>query len=230
MNISLLQHVPFEGPGQIASWCREKGHDLRSIRLYDGEAPPVPQEYDMLVVMGGPMSVHDEQLYPWLKTEKRAIAEAIAGAKKVLGICLGAQLLAHVLGSRVYAHAHKEIGWYPIQWTTAGRESRLFAAESDRLNVFHWHGETFDLPAGCEHLAFSEACQLQAFSCDQRVVGLQFHIEVAADDVQAMIEHGRHELGAAPYIGTEKELTGHLAGYQDIYNQIRHLLNRMESL
>jgi GMP synthase-like glutamine amidotransferase len=230
MKISLIQHVAFEGPGRILPWCLEKGHDLQRILLYNGEAPPSPQDYDMLIVMGGPMSANDEPLYPWLKTEKRAIAEAITGGKKVLGICLGAQLLAHVLGSRVYANAHKEIGWYPIQWTRAGRASRLFSAESDRLQVFHWHGETFDLPAGCEHLAFSEACQQQAFSYDQRVVGLQFHIEMGAEEVQAMIEHGRHELVAAPYIDTEKELAGHSAWYRDIYCQIRHLLNHMESL
>jgi GMP synthase (glutamine-hydrolysing) len=176
------------------------------------------------------MSVNDELIHPWLRTEKRVIADAIADSKKVLGICLGAQLLANVLGSRVYANAHKEIGWYPIHWTKAGRDSMLFAVESERLQVFHWHGETFDLPAGCEQLAFSEACQQQAFSYDHRVIGLQFHIEVGPQEVQAMIEHGRHELVAAPYIGTETQMSGQPAWYQDIHYQIRHLLNHLESL
>lgn len=230
MRISLLQHVPFEGPGRIASWCRTHKHDLRRLLLYDGEVPAAPHEYDMLIVMGGPMSVGDEHIYPWLKTEKQAIAAAVAGGKKVLGICLGAQLLANVLGSRVYPNAHKEIGWFPVTITDAGRQSKLFIDGVDTLQVFHWHGDTFDLPPECEHLAFSQACRQQAFRYGDRVVGLQFHLEVGPDDVQTMIANGRHELVSGPFIENETHLAGQTSWFHDLHARMQHLLNHMESL
>ena len=229
MKISLWQHVPFEGPGRIAPWCRENGHDLQRVRLYDGESPPAAHEYDMLIGMGGPMSVGDEQVHPWLKAEKLARAAAMAGGKTVLGICLGAQLLAEVLGGRVYANVHKEIGWFPITLTEAGRRSRLFGNGADTMLVFHWHGDTFELPPGCDHLAFSEACRQQAFCFKDQVVGLQFHLEVGPDDVHARSDNCRHELVEGPFIEKEPGVAGRAAWFHDINGWINNLLNQMQA-
>lgn len=145
MNIHYLQHVPFEDLGMIADWIDENGYHSRVSRLYQGEALPNVNDIDWLIVMGGPMGVYDEDQYPWLVDEKRCIERAIAKGRVVLGICLGAQLIANVLGARVYPHTRKEIGWFPITLTREGAQSPLFTELPSPFEVFHWHGDTFDL-------------------------------------------------------------------------------------
>ena len=140
------------------------------------------------------MSIHDEDIYPWLRAEKTLITAAIREGKKVLGICLGAQLIAAVSGARVYPNPQKEIGFWPVRWTEAagkGRPEEIF---------FHWHGETFDLPAGARLLASTKACVNQAFLLGDGVLGVQFHPEVTPEIIRAMIAHEGHELVDAPYI------------------------------
>jgi GMP synthase-like glutamine amidotransferase len=153
--------------------------------------------------MGGPMSVNDEADHPWLRSEKQALREAIAMDMPVLGVCLGAQLIASALGARVYRNAVKEIGWFPVQGVQGADSAFAFPSDS---TVFHWHGETFDLPHGAIHLARSEACKHQAFLFKRNVMGLQFHLEMTADSLRAIVENCRSELIAGPYVQSEPEL------------------------
>src|SRR6185312_12926768 len=185
MRIECLQHVPFEGPGNIQAWAAERGHDFHIVRLYAEERLPELDSFDMLVVMGGPMSVHDEAYYEWLRPEKALVAECVKQKKFVLGVCLGSQLLAEVLGTMVYRNGVKEIGWFPIQLKTGA--VGLFCNF-----VLHWHGETYNLPPGCTLLAESEGCAVQAFE-HPSALGLQFHLEVTADGLAALISHCGNE-------------------------------------
>jgi len=157
--------------------------------------------------MGGPMSVHDEDQYDWLTEEKKFIEKAIVRGKKVIGICLGAQLIAEVLGSRVYKNSEKEIGWMPVQLTEEGKKSSVFSDFADGQTVFHWHGETFDLPNSAIQLARTEACEQQAFLYDGHVLGLQFHMESTEETVAALIKNCADELTqGGKYIQTPEQL------------------------
>ncbi|WP_295882901.1 type 1 glutamine amidotransferase [uncultured Thiohalocapsa sp.] len=228
MQIHVLQHVPFEGPAGIADWAQRRGHALAVSQLYAGDALPAPGEFDRLVVMGGPMSVGDAHAYPWLADELRFIADAIASGKSVVGVCLGAQLIAAALGARVYRHAHKEIGWVPVRLAARGRALDLCDGLPAEQTVFHWHGDTFDLPAGAVHLAQSEACANQAFLVGGRVLGLQFHLESTPASVAALCEHcadeivpGRWVQSAAEMRAAEPEL------YAGIGRTLELLLDRL---
>ena len=200
MRLHVLQHVPFEGLGHIDSWIRRRGHRLTLSRLYEGAKLPDPEAFDRLVILGGPMNIHEEAAYPWLVEEKALIKAALAAGKSAVGICLGAQLLADGLGSRVYAGSHREIGWFPVRLTAAGRRTALTEGLPAETTVFHWHGDTFDLPPGAVHLFASEACANQAFLCDNRILGLQFHLESTPETVQQLLTHCRDELVPGPFI------------------------------
>lgn len=194
MNVHYLQHVAFEGLGSIEAWVRRGGHTLGATHFYRGDPLPAVDAMDLLVVMGGPMNIYEEADYPWLVDEKRFIERAITAGRRVLGICLGAQLVADVLGARVYANAEKEIGWFPVEKTESAAASSLFAAFPAQLDVFHWHGDTFDIPAGAARVARSAGCANQAFVYDERIVGLQFHLETTPDSARQIIAHGAGDL------------------------------------
>jgi GMP synthase-like glutamine amidotransferase len=199
MRFYCLQHVAFETPGLLTGVIREKGYSLRTIAVYDHEPLPSTADFDGLIIMGGPMSIHDEDMYPWLRAEKALIEAAIRERKKVLGICLGAQLIAAVSAARVYPNPQKEIGFWPVRWTEAGKVMQRWGTEEV---FFHWHGETFDLPAGALLLASTTACVNQAFLLGDKVLGVQFHPEVTPEIIRAMIAHEGHELVDAAYIQT----------------------------
>ena len=200
MRLHVLQHVPFEGLGHIDSWIRRRGHRLTLSRLYEGAKLPDPEAFDRLVILGGPMNIHEEAAYPWLVEEQALIKAALAAGKSAVGICLGAQLLADGLGSRVYAGSHREIGWFPVRLTAAGQRTALTEGLPAVTTVFHWHGDTFDLPPGAVHLFESEACANQAFLLDNRILGLQFHLESTPETVQQLLTHCRDELIPGPFI------------------------------
>jgi GMP synthase-like glutamine amidotransferase len=205
MRIHIVQHVPFEGPGLIAEWAAEQGHDL-DIGLAITESYPSPEVIDLLVVMGGPMDADDEIASPWLTAEKRFIAEAIAEGRLVLGICLGAQILAEVLGGRVKRAEQPEIGWYSVRLTGEGASEPLFDRWPDEVVVGHWHGDTFDLPLGLEPALSSEITPNQAFVFDDRVVGLQFHLEWDERTLNALISESADDLDDdGPTIMTAEE-------------------------
>ena len=189
MRIHWLQHVPFEGVGSIAAWALGRGFPLTGSRLFAGDLLPPLTAFDLLVVMGGPMSANDEMVHAWLNAEKRFIDQAIKAGKSVLGICLGAQLIASAAGARVYPNDHKEIGWFPVERTARASETAVGRILAQRTEVFHWHGETFDLPRGAVHLARSEGCLHQAFALGNRIVGLQYHLETTPASARALIAH-----------------------------------------
>lgn len=191
MKICCIQHVPFEKPGMIARWANLHGHAFTIAHPYAGESFPAVSEADMLVLMGGPMGVYEEARYPWLKAEKNWIEKAIQAGKKILGVCLGAQLVANVLGAKVYPHTQKEIGWFPVFPANPNPSDDWYARLFDpAVTVFHWHGDTFELPAGAVHHVCSTACQHQLFSWSSQVLGLQFHLEVSEEDIQSMLNAG----------------------------------------
>lgn len=207
LRIHYFQHEPYEGPGCIREWAEKENHLLSSTRLYDGENPPAVHEIDLLIIMGGSMGIYDEADYPWLIDEKKYLKDAIDTGKAVLGICLGAQLLAGVLGAKVNRAKYKEIGWFPIRKTEAGRSSTLLQSMPDRLNVFHWHGDQFDIPQGCVSFAESDACPNQLFQFGDRVAGLQFHFEATVDSISRMLEDAGEELEeAVPYVQTKSDI------------------------
>ncbi len=187
MKIHYFQHVPFEGLGCIEQWATAGGHDLSVTRFHLDEAVPALDEIDWLIVMGGPMNIYEEAEYPWLAREKQFIGQAIQSGKVVLGICLGAQLIADVLGGRVTSNAHKEIGWFPIELTAEATASPLFDFLPPGLAAFHWHGDTFALPQGAVRIARSEACENQAFLHGKSVVGLQFHLEFTSRSLATIL-------------------------------------------
>jgi len=222
VKIHALQHVPFEGLGHIAAWAKALRYPVSVTRMDLGDPYPVLDELDCLIILGGPMNIYEEDRFPWLGMEKRFIAQAIAAHKKVLGICLGSQLIADVLGAKVYAGKSKEIGWFPIQITAAGRT--LFTTLPADLTVFHWHGDTFEMPAGAIHIATSAACPNQAFLFDNHVLGLQFHLEATPASVQALVENCGDELVEGPFIQTAGEILGQTDMFTVIHRVMGDLL------
>ncbi|HEY4060309.1 MAG TPA: type 1 glutamine amidotransferase [Puia sp.] len=210
MRFHCLQHVPFETAGILGDRILEKGHSLTYTPFYRGNVLPPATAFDGLVIMGGTMSVHDEAEFPWLRAEKELIATAIRQKKKVLGICMGAQLIAEVSGGRVYSSPHKEIGFAPVRWTAAAGQRFPGLKAADARPVFHWHGETFDLPPGAVLLASTPACKNQAFLLGDHVLAVQFHPEVTAGIVRDMVFHEGHELITAPYIQSAGEMFSQL--------------------
>ncbi len=222
MRAHYLQHVPFEGLGSIEPWLLQHGYTITCTRLFDSEPLPDIDDVDFLIVMGGPMSVNDEDDYPWLATEKTFISRFIKSEKPVLGICLGAQLIAVAMGAEVFANSEKEIGWFPIEAIRpAGHEVFQFPTTNQ---VFHWHGETFHLPDGAVRLAKSDACDNQAFQLGDHVIGLQFHLETTEDSAKTLIVNCRHELVQATHVQSEAEL---LSAPQQHYACINRLMDEV---
>jgi GMP synthase-like glutamine amidotransferase len=221
MRVHILQHVAFEGPGNILQWLASRHAKVSTTRLFASESLPSLDEFDAIIALGGPMSVNDEETLPWLNQEKVLLRDSVHSGKAVLGICLGAQLIASALGARVYAGEQKEIGWFPVRPIAHMTDSFSFSGE---VNAFHWHGETFDLPSGAIHLAESEACLHQAFQVGERAIGLQFHLETTPESAASIISNCRHELVRAKYVQTEDQL---LAVEASRYNDINALMSRV---
>lgn len=180
MRVLIFRHVPFEGAGLIAPALEARGIRVEYADLYrEPDCSPDWQSAAGLVFMGGPMSANDDLSY--VRRELAILEEALRTAKPVLGVCLGAQLLARAAGARVYPNPVKEIGWAPVYWTEAAQRDRLFHGLNSPETVLHWHGETFDLPAGAEWLAWSDACRNQAFRLGPCAYGLQYHLEVTPE-------------------------------------------------
>ncbi len=228
MNIHYLQHVPFEGLGSIEPWSVKNGHRLTRSRLYLNDNFPLISNIDWLIIMGGPMSVNDTIAYPWLNDEMAFIEQAIAAQKTILGICLGAQLIAGVLGSKVYPNSQKEIGWFQVEKVKTARESKIGKTMADVITPFHWHGETFDLPPGAVHLAESRACELQAFVYKDRVIGLQYHLETTMQTAKMLIQHCSHEIEKAPYIQSRSKMLAEPSHFTKINREMERLLDYLQ--
>ncbi len=206
MNIHIIQHVSFEPPAMIAEWAEMREYPVTYSFTFEKNIHwPSVNDIDMLVIMGGPMSVDDEDKFEWLKAEKAFIKEVIASGEIVLGICLGSQLLAEALGAKVYPNKEKEIGFFPVTKTREGKRDEVFSNSPESWNVFHWHGDTFDLPDEAVHLFESAACKHQVFR-KGNCTGIQFHPEVNSALLRSMIDNERHELVKADHVQTEKEI------------------------
>ncbi len=230
MHIHALTHVPFEGLGHIAHWIQARGHHCTTTSLYADESLPTPDQFDRLIIMGGPMNIDEEQQHPWLVRDKYFLKKTIDAGRSIIGICLGAQLLADALGASVRAGLHKEIGWFPLNLTSAGQSSSLFQGQNPSPLVFHWHGDTFDLPTNAIHLAASAGCRNQAFLAEGRFLGLQFHLEATPDAVYNLVEHCRHELVPGSFIQTEEALcSAPLQRYQAINVLMEHILDNLDT-
>lgn len=228
MRIHALQHVDFEGLGHIGAWIENQGHPLTLTRLFAGDPLPRLEAFDRLVIMGGPMNIYEDDRYPWLAAERALIRAAVEAGKSAVGVCLGAQLLADALGSKVFAGANKEIGWWPVRLLGNAQDAGLLAGLPEQPTVFHWHGDTFDVPPGAVQLAESEGCRSQAFVYDNRVLGLQFHLESTPDTVRSILAHCGHELVPARYVQSEAEiLAADPALFADVNRMLETLLNRL---
>lgn len=221
LRIHCLLHVCFEGIGHIELWANKHTYSLSYTRLFEEVSFPNQDEFDMLVIMGGPMNIYEEDIYPWLVAEKEFIKETIESNKSVVGFCLGSQLIADVLGGKVTTNNYKEIGWLPIQWNNEKEETSLSEIEISDLYVFHWHGDTFSIPPNSIRLASSVGCLNQAFLYNEKVIGLQFHLEVTPDSLNEMLTNGSEELIEGQYIQSAK----YIKDYSSYFiPQCNHLL------
>ena len=227
MRIHVLQHVDFEDCGGIRLWAEARGHELATTRLDAEETPPAPEAFDLLVVMGGPMNIHDEEAHPWLAAEKAAIRAAVDAGKGVLGICLGAQLLSDVLGGTVTRGEHAEIGWHPVTLTPQGAAHPLFAGFPETFTGFHWHGDTFSIPGGAIHAATSQGCANQAFVLGDRVAGLQFHLESVPANLVRLIKHCGAEIVPGPYVQLPKEMHNGRAQFAPLKELLHTVLDSL---
>jgi GMP synthase-like glutamine amidotransferase len=207
-RIHCLQHTESEGPAGLARWAEKRGHELSFTRFYQKEPLPELSRFDVLAIMGGPMNIYQDRDYPWLKSERAFIKSCLQAGKKVIGFCLGAQLIADALGGRVHQHQNYELGWFPVtaRSVAGGKLPRFWSAFPSELVALHWHGDTFELPPGAQLLASSECCPHQAFAYGERVLAFQFHLEVDAPDLQDFIGCGSDLNWPGPYVQDEKAL------------------------
>ncbi|MFT8887974.1 MAG: type 1 glutamine amidotransferase [Ethanoligenens sp.] len=212
MHLHYLQHIPLETPGSILSWAEERGYLLSHTAFFNGEDLPSQQDFDWLIVMGGPMNIYEEQEHPWIALEKAFIRQAINTGKTVIGICLGSQLIADVIGGKVTRGALPEIGWTPVTWNETAKANPLFAGFPETSVVFEWHYDTFStLPEEAVVLASSPACAHQAFVYRERVFGFQFHLENTPDMLRGYIAASGDEMVPGPYTQTPEQVMAHPA-------------------
>ena len=197
MKTYILQHAPFEGPGILDTL-----NNAEVIRLYENASLPAMDELGLLVLLGGPMNVNDD-LY-WLHEERKFVKQAIEARKPILGICLGAQIIADAIGGNVYKNPNgKEVGWWPVSSVIQPMPFGIFP---DKLNVLHWHGNTFSLPPTATTFYSTMICQNQAFLYTDRVVGLQFHLETTADSLQTLVDADEDFITTGTFVQTKEQL------------------------
>lgn len=198
MKVEIFRHVPFEDIGLLEPVLEARGARINRIDVpLTDLSGHDPLAADLLVVLGGPIGVGDDDVFPFLENETALIERRLQAGAPVLGICLGAQLMARALGARVSPARRKEIGWAPIDLTEAGRTGCLGRLEEDRPTVLHWHGDNFDLPRGADSLASTENCPHQAFAIDRHALGLQFHLEVPPERLEQWFVGHVVEIGSA---------------------------------
>lgn len=232
MRIHYLQHVPFEDLGCIRPWAEKSGHSITKTPLYQTTALPKPSEFDALIILGGPMGVYDESKYSWMTAEKKFIEMTLRHQKPMLGICLGSQLIANVLGARVYPHTHKEIGWWKINALKPAQTSSWASPLGESFEVFQWHGDTFDLPKGSTHLFSSEACPHQAFEYGGFAIALQFHMESTQESIELLLKNCPEDIPEklGPYIQSPELILSNLHFLPKINQRAFALLEHLEKL
>ncbi len=230
MRIAALYHEPYERPGYILDWIVTRKHALSEFNLYETHMLPSPDNFDLLLIMGGSMSVNNETEFPWLRAEKELVRKSADSGKAVFGICLGAQVIASALGAKVYANRHKEIGWFPVAISTHPDITRLFSGAPGEVTVFHWHGETFDLPDKAISLGSSSATTCQGFLYGKRLLGIQFHLEMKTENLAEMIRYAGHELTDGPFIRTGEEIMAETVQLKLNHRLLEGCLNYFENM
>jgi GMP synthase (glutamine-hydrolysing) len=228
MRIHYAQHEPHEDLAGIAQWARSHKHTLSSTKFFANEPLPDPRDLDWLIVLGGNMNVYETDRFPWLTAEKRFMERVLKLDKPILGICLGSQLLAEVLGATVRHNHCKEIGWFPVELTEEAGSSPLFGGLPKKFPGFHWHGDTFDLPQGAVHMARSAACANQAFTYGDKWVGLQWHPESTPQNVRQMVESGAEELIPGPFVQSQNEILAAQDHFQPSLAVMYEILDQLQ--
>ena len=206
MRLHSIHHVAYEGLGAIADWAHANLHRHTATWQHLGDELPDPDEIDLLVVMGGPMGVNEEEQHPWMRLEKAFVAEVIQRNIPTLGICLGAQLIAQICGATVAPNREKEIGWFPVSRTESTQP--WLDGFPDPLTVLHWHGDRFEIPEGAIRLWESSACDNQGFALGS-ALGLQFHLEMMPADVLSLCHASENERNTGgEHVQSAKELQG----------------------
>ncbi len=205
MHVHYLKHVPFEGLGSIENILVNRGFALSHTCMYQDQSLPSIHDLDALFVMGGPMGVHDEDKYPWLTLEKGFIESVIQREVPVIGICLGAQLIANILGASVKKNTYEEIGWFPVKRTKGLQDERVQDLPLS-FDVLHWHSDTFDIPSGASNFIVSDGCANQGFVYGDNVLGLQFHLEMLPSNVHAIYQECGQPEKSGTYIQSLEEM------------------------
>jgi GMP synthase-like glutamine amidotransferase len=232
MHIHCFQHVAFENLGTIENWAITNNHTISYTYFFDKEIVfPTISEIDMLIVLGGFMNVDDDEKFLWLKPEKEFIKKATDSNKKILGICLGSQLIAAALGSKVHKSKETEIGFHPITFNQTALECPLFKHFSNPFTVFQWHGNTFELPQNAKLLASSDGCKNQVYLLGTTVLAMQFHIEMNESVLNDMLKYDGHELEEkGKYIQSELEIRANYPQLQQNKTDLFELLNQFTKL
>lgn len=229
MRIQVFQHVEFEDIGAISTWAKKENAELFYTKFFENNIEePDLNDADLLIVMGGPMSVNDEEEYPWLVNEKRWIQTALKLGVKVLGICLGAQLIASVLEQKVYRNPHKEIGWFKVK--SKSETKNFFEGMPAEFTPFHWHGETFDSAENALHLFENDLCKNQGFIFNNQALALQFHLEATKETIENLIKNCGDELVKADFIQTVEEMNSGLFLLENNHKILFSILDQFISL
>jgi GMP synthase-like glutamine amidotransferase len=227
MRVHWLQHAAHEDLGCIAPWLAARGAQVSMTALHRGAEPPAQPDFDWLIVMGGPMNIYEHAAHPWLVAEKQLIGRALHAGRTVLGICLGSQLIADVLGGPVTRNAEPEVGWFEVQLNAAGRAHPLLADWPGAFEAFHWHGDTFAIPPGAQNLLHSEACAHQGYAWGPRVLGLQFHLEVTAADARRWF--AEEQPPPARYVQTADHILSDIGRFASNNRLMVQVLDRLAS-
>ena len=212
MVFHCLQHLPNEGPGHAADWLGAHGHSLTFTKLFEPNPIfPLLSEFDGLLILGGAMSVHDEEKLPWLRAEKAFIREVLRAGRVTLAICLGAQLVAEALGAEVRPNHAPEIGFWTVRFSAKALEHPLLRGWPEKAAVLHWHLDTFTVPLGAMRVGMSAGCATQGFVWGDGIIGLQFHPEMTVAMVEQLMEFEGHETTEEQeFVQTAEQIRGKL--------------------
>ncbi len=229
MKIHFLQHVPFEDMAGIFKWAEAKRHKTTGTLFFKDYKLPEIVDFDWLFILGGYMNVDENENFPWLLEEKKFIRKAISENKIVVGICLGAQLIADVLGGKIYRNKFTEIGWHPVSLTEEAQQSAVFKSLPQKFVPFHWHGDKFTLPLKCVRTVESYACENQAFEYNGRVIGLQFHLESTEESINRLVTNCADEIIQGEFIQNPVEMLCQYSHLEKLNKLMTAFLNCIES-
>lgn len=224
MKLLIIEHADHENPGIILDWIKENNFSSQTVKPFKGEQLPSNQDFDFIVIMGGPQSPMRTDLYPYITGEIEFTKKAIDNKKYVLGICLGSQIICEALGNNTTNSESKEIGFYPVEFRNEALDNKLLKGFPKELNILHWHNDMPQLNEEMTLIGSSKGCSNQGFIYKDKVVGLQFHLEIRRKDVDAMIEFDKEIIAiGGEFIMTPEEIRSQ--DFNEINNHMKLLLN-----